>query len=292
MNVSTLTIAGGTVTATGGTATAEGADSEARSNGMNVWDTDITGGILTATGGDSAFYISLDWGTSVTIAPQDGQMILVRAGADESTAGTLTGSPFYSEKEIGETIQEFRYFRSEQTPEGGHVHAGTLVVEKEATCTEDGSKAYYTCACGKFFEDEACKMEIADLNSWKVIPKKGHSWSSDYLKENADAEKHYHVCAECGEKDAGKPIPGMWKRPRRETDKHCTVCGYVAEEQHVHAGTLVAGKEATCTEDGSKAYYTCACGKFFEDEACTMEITDLDSWKVIRRKVIAGRPTI
>lgn len=49
------------------------------------------------------------------------------------------------------------------------------------------------------------------------------------------------------------------------------MCGYVAEAQvgHTHKGTLIAGKDATCTEAGSKAYYTCTCGKFFEDEACT-----------------------
>jgi len=68
-----------------------------------------------------------------------------------------------------------------------------------------------------------------------------------------------------------------------QTDRHCTVCGYVAEAQigHTHQGTLVAGKDAACTEAGSKAYYTCGCGMFFEDEDCTREIIDLDSWKTI-----------
>ena len=280
-----FTVTGGTVIATGGTAAAEGEESYARSNGMDEFKVTIAGGTVTAMGGDSAIYIELDWMT-VNISPQEGQVILAKAGEDESTAGTLAGSPFNSEKEIGETIQEFRYFRSEQIPEGTHVHVGTLVAERKATCTEDGSKEYYTCACGKFFEDEDCTIEITDLDSWKVIPKKGHSWSDDYLKENADAEKHYHVCTECGTKDAGEAHTWNVDAATEETDRHCTVCGYVAEEQigHVHEGTLVAGKEATCTEDGSKGYYTCACGKFFEDEDCTIEITDLDSWKVIPKK--------
>lgn len=39
---------------------------------------------------------------------------------------------------------------------------------------------------------------------------------------------------------------------------------------------------ATCTKDGTKAYYYCpVCGKYFEDEAATKEISDIDSWKVI-----------
>ena len=269
-----FTVTGGTVIATGGTAAAEGEESYARSNGMDEFKVTIAGGTVTAMGGDSAMYIGLGW-TTVNISPQEGQVILAKAGEDESTAGTLAGSPFNSEKEIGETIQEFRYFRSEQIPEGTHAHVGTLVAERKATCTEDGSKGYYTCACGKFFEDEGCTKEITDLDSWKVIPKKGHSWSDDYLKENADAEKHYHVCAECGTKDTGETHTWNVDAATEETDKHCTVCGYVAEEQigHVHEGTLVAGKEATCTENGNIEYWRCeTCGKYFSDEALTQEI--------------------
>lgn len=50
---------------------------------------------------------------------------------------------------------------------------------------------------------------------------------------------------------------------------------------HVHVGTLVAGTPATCTESGTKDYYTCVCGKCFEDADCTTEITDLDTWKIL-----------
>lgn len=50
---------------------------------------------------------------------------------------------------------------------------------------------------------------------------------------------------------------------------------------HVHVGTLVAGTPATCTESGTKDYYTCVCGKCFEDADCTTEITDFDTWKII-----------
>lgn len=68
-----------------------------------------------------------------------------------------------------------------------------------------------------------------------------------------------------------------------ETDKHCTVCGYVAEAQlgYTHKGSRVDGEDATCTEAGSRAYYVCKCDMAFEDEACTKPIADLDSWKAI-----------
>ncbi len=42
---------------------------------------------------------------------------------------------------------------------------------------------------------------------------------------------------------------------------------------HTHEGTMVAANAATCTEAGNHAYYTCDCGKAFEDVGCTIETT-------------------
>lgn len=203
-----------------------------------------------------------------------------------------------------------------------HTHTPIPVVGRDATCTEAGSKAYYTCTCGMSFEDEACTKAIADVDTWRIIPVLGHSfgawetvteatctktgtekricsrckeeetreiamkaheWSDSYLGENADPEKHYHVCEACGTRDNGAEHIWNVEAATEQTDKHCTVCGYVTEAQlgHTHRATLVAGKEATCTEAGSKAYYTCDCGMFFEDEGCTKEIIDLNSWKTL-----------
>ena len=203
-----------------------------------------------------------------------------------------------------------------------HSHTPILVMGREATCTEAGSKAYYTCDCGMAFEDEECTKAIADVESWRVIPLLGHSfgewetvteatctqtgtekricsrceaeetreiemkahtWSDSYLGENADPQKHYHVCEVCGTRDNGAEHIWNVDAATEQTDKHCTVCGYVAEAQigHTHQGTLVEGKDATCTEAGSKAYYTCGCGMFFEDEECTKAIIDLNGWKTI-----------
>ena len=53
----------------------------------------------------------------------------------------------------------------------------------------------------------------------------------------------------------------------------------VTVEHHTEAVAYVA---PTCTEEGSKAYWHCTgCGKYFADEACTQEIQDIDTWKVI-----------
>lgn len=53
----------------------------------------------------------------------------------------------------------------------------------------------------------------------------------------------------------------------------CTKCG--AGCPHA-SGTSTAAKNATCTENGNKAYWTCtACGKMFTDATHTTEITDV-----------------
>lgn len=51
---------------------------------------------------------------------------------------------------------------------------------------------------------------------------------------------------------------------------------------NTHNGVQVAGQAPTCLQDGTKSYYSCTvCGKSFEDETCTKEITDLDKWTVL-----------
>ena len=164
-------------------------------------------------------------------------------------------------------------------------HQSTLFPGTPATCTTDGVKDYYQCsACHQYFENADCTKSIADLDSWKVILAPGHTWTGSYLAENADGSKHYHVCTVCGARDEGEAHTWNVEAPTGQNDKHCTICGYVAEAPigHTHTGTLVPGQKATCTQSGSKAYYTCeSCGQNFEDEACTTPIIDLGSWRAI-----------
>lgn len=53
--------------------------------------------------------------------------------------------------------------------------------------------------------------------------------------------------------------------------------------------TEQAGKDATCTEDGYKAYFQCEiCEMYFADEACNTPIDDLDAWKQGDGKIAAA----
>ena len=138
-----------------------------------------------------------------------------------------------------------------------HIHQGVLVPGTPATCTQEGSKAYYTCTCEQAFEDEACTKPIEDLDSWKVIPATDHTWSDTYLAANADAEKHYHVCTVCNAKDEGEAHTWNANAATETHDKHCIICGYVAEEQLEHTHTY--GTE--WKSDADTHWHECSCGE-------------------------------
>ena len=70
-----------------------------------------------------------------------------------------------------------------------------------------------------------------------------------------------------------------WKEAQLGTSYYTTIIG----EAEIHTPIFHAAVDATCTENGTVAYYTCAeCaegdvhyGKFYSDEALTNEITDI-----------------
>lgn len=68
---------------------------------------------------------------------------------------------------------------------------------------------------------------------------------------------------------------------RQDSSKYDTTM--VTVNPHTHIGVWnVGGNDPTCTEPGYRDYCRCiVCEKYFEDEACTKEITDLDAWRVI-----------
>ncbi|MCQ2475861.1 MAG: Ig-like domain-containing protein, partial [Clostridia bacterium] len=55
-----------------------------------------------------------------------------------------------------------------------HTHHLTFFTAQNATCTTAGCKGYYTCFCGKAFEDSACSIQITNLNAWKAVGGNGY----------------------------------------------------------------------------------------------------------------------
>ena len=168
-------------------------------------------------------------------------------------------------------------------------HTLTKVDAVDSTCTENGVKEYYVCACGKNFADENGYNEIADLDAWKAgdgkIAAKGHTAVKVDGKAATCKEagyKDYYNCSVCG---------------KNFTDETCATeiadldawkAGDGKLDLVNHTATKVDSVAATCIANGVKEYYHCSvCDKNFADETCATEITDLDAWKAGDGKVAA-----
>lgn len=159
-----------------------------------------------------------------------------------------------------------------------HTHNLTKTPAKDATCTQAGNKAYYTCnGCDKWFSDAAGKQEITDRNS--VVISAAHSYdTSTWGYQGADG--HARKCRNCNEHDkVSAHTPGA--AATETTPQTCTVCGYVIQPAlgHTCKPQSVARVEADCITAGKEAYYHCAgCGKDYEDAAATKPIADISVW--------------
>ena len=158
--------------------------------------------------------------------------------------------------------------------------SGVLESGQGATCTVDGWKDYYRCECGKYYEDANCQTPINDLAAWKVGDGKitaAHTGTPEWTKTSATHEKKYTCCGEAVvEEEAHEWNNGT-----------CSECEYVCLHTSV-AVTKKDGQGATCTVDGWKDYYQCACGKYFADEARTTPISDLETWKANDGKILTN----
>ena len=100
-----------------------------------------------------------------------------------------------------------------------HTHSGTLQNTVAPTCTDAGRKAYYICACGKWFSDSGCTTEIA--RSDIEITALGHDFSGEY---QFDENGHWKGCSRCGVKDTANN-----HRYDNDRDADCNDCGYKRE---------------------------------------------------------------
>ena len=123
---------------------------------------------------------------------------------------------------------------------------------KDATCTEPGNIEYWTCErCGKIFSDAEATTEITLADT--VISALGHAWDEGVVTTEptctTEGVKTF-TCTRCGE-------------TRTETI-----------EALGHNLIKTEAKDATCTEAGNIAYWTCdKCNKIFSDAEGKTEIT-------------------
>ena len=114
---------------------------------------------------------------------------------------------------------------------------------KEATCTEPGFKEYWKSkVTGRKYSDAAGTQYIVKVEE---IPALGHQFDT--------SEGGQHVCATCGEKEDHVADP--------ENPCFCKICYHLMPG---HEMAYVPTVPATCTEDGTKAYFRCSCGKLYD----------------------------
>ena len=148
---------------------------------------------------------------------------------------------------------------------------------KKASATDCRSHDTYWYDCTR--GDHNAKDDPAASDKWYESTNAGpHSYDeSAWGYKGADG--HAHKCRYDDTHDT--PVahtPGA--AATETTPQTCTECGYVITPAlgHTHNMTPVAAKPATCTADGSKAYYVCSgCSKWFEDATGSVEITDHSS---------------
>ena len=153
------------------------------------------------------------------------------------------------------------------TENGKHFHKctveGCAYIADEAPCSGG------TASCTEKAVCSVCNTPYGEL-----IP---HSYKNEWSQ--GDANGHWHDCANCPAHDTPVAHTPNIPAATEEQAKICTSCGYVMEAQltHTHKTVIVEGFAASCTAAGQKTYYSCACGKWFEDSTANVEITDRDS---------------
>ena len=271
----------------------------------------------------------------------DGKIVAAHSGTPEWTKTATTHTKKYTCCDTFVVETEAHEWNNGTCSECGYVclHTSVAVTKKDgqaATCTVNGWKDYYQCACGKIYADAACTTPIADLEAWKVgegkivaehtygdlIPEDPAVHTQTELKAGMRAHYHCSVCDTYFDSSKNEttaialtiPAPthsfGDWIKDNEKhwkvcscglkADEHthnytdnadmiCNDCGYDRTVPHTCGnGTKQDGQGATCTVNGWKDYYKCACGKIYADAACTNEITSLEEWKNGDGKITAS----
>ena len=137
-------------------------------------------------------------------------------------------------------------------------------VTTPATCTTPGVKTYTCAVCS------ATKTETIDAS--------GHTWGTDWVKDDSDEDHHWHKCKNCNAIDESTKAPHSWDNVEVTTPATCTtvgektytctVCSATKTEAipatgHTPGAAVRENKvAATCTTAGSydEVVYCTACG--------------------------------
>ncbi len=184
--------------------------------------------------------------------------------------------------------QQYTDEKTEVIPAAGHTI--TEVPKKDATCTEAGYKAYWSCSvCGKYFSDEEGNTETTLEEV--TIPATGHSYGEpDWKWTGVTKATAEFTCSACGDvQTVNATITNkVTKEATCETAGERTYTATATFDGKTYTDTKtetiaatghhmvqVPAKAATCTENGNSAYYKCSeCGRCSSDDKGEMEIDE------------------
>lgn len=142
-------------------------------------------------------------------------------------------------------------------------HNYKSVAAKDATCTEDGNKAYRKCSrCGKMLAGTSGTTETtADAMKLTAFGHDMKKTDASVASCTETGNNEYYTCDRCHK---------VYKDAEGATETTVEKETLAATGHDLEA---TAQKDATCTETGMKAYWTCSkCQKLFSDENAETEI--------------------
>lgn len=180
------------------------------------------------------------------------------------------------------------------------------VTANDAPLTPNANNKY-ALEKGKGTVTVLAKDKAGNETSVTVTVNNGHTWNNgvcsvcNYACVHKDDSPKDHECDICGKTISGHTLTKTdAKTPTCTEDGNtaywtCSVCHKLFSDENGTTETTLAdvtitttghslvkteAKDATCTEDGNTAYWTCSvCNKYFSDESGTNEI-EKDSWVI------------
>lgn len=191
------------------------------------------------------------------------------------------------EDKVASTVEEVKDGNIELAAD--ELDMGTAILNvDETTTTATEQAAFETAAAGYDVES------YLDLNLDQVIYRGSaeQMWEKEVteLKEKASISLTVDGDYENGVEIVHQKHDGTYEVIAAQYDKETKIVTFETDSfskyaicskapAHVHAGTKVDAVSATCVAAGNSEYYTCTCGKYFSDAACTKEIAK-DSWVI------------
>ena len=155
-----------------------------------------------------------------------------------------------------------------EIPALGHDFSNEWTIDKEATCTENGSKSHHCTRC-------EVKSDVTE------IPTIEHSESDWIIDKEAtcteDGSKHTE-CTVCHTTIKTEKISALGHTGGTATcteQATCSVCGEKYGDALGHKyGDIIPKTEPTCSKKGVEAHYNCSvCNKVFKDDEHKTETT-------------------